>query len=167
MIDENLTVDSAREAIVNGVCYNFRKPLTHYDIASLCLHIHRVTGKFPQPFNRSTDGEERNDNQSNLKRKASDTDPENIKKRKNKVAEDSGSSVATNKDDGCNSKKSRMTWTPRLQQKFLEAIEKAGKEGNDTTSILYFSIVITQILFNIYNMATYFSGKLQLIRRSF
>ena len=164
MIDENLTVDSAREAIANGVCYNFRKPLTHCDIASLCLHIHRATSEFPQPFNNSsTEGEERNENQSNLKRKASDTDPENIKKGKNKVAEDSGSSVATNKDDGCNSKKSRMTWTPRLQQKFLEAIEKAGKEGNDTTSILYFSIVITQILFKIYNLATYFSGKLQLI----
>ena len=151
-------MDSARKAIANGVCYNFRKPLTHSDIASLCLHIHRVTGEFS-----SAEGEERNENQSNLKRKASDTDPKNIKKGKNKVAEESGSSVATNKDDGCNSKKSRMTWTPRLQQKFLEAIEKAGKEGNDTTSILYFSIVITQILFKIYNLATYFSGKLQLI----
>lgn len=137
---ENVTTDLAREALGCGVCYLFSKPLSHRDIAILWHHISRVTGKMPSSTDTTyTDiekygfchGAERNQEQRNSKRKVVTTEIENTKRRKNQIADNLNSSNDSEEEDGCNYKKSRMTWTNSLHhQKLLRAVDILGEQSN-------------------------------------
>ncbi|KAK1380837.1 hypothetical protein POM88_027581 [Heracleum sosnowskyi] len=146
LISEELTMNLAREAIGHGVCYVFSKPPIHRDISTVWLHIARVTGKMPALFDKTNSinmdtkcnpsSVARNQKQKNLKLKLINTDKEKMKRKKNPTAENFSSSSDTKKEDAHNSKKPRLTWTPDLHKKFLNALNTLGEQGAKPKTIL-------------------------------
>ncbi|KAK1380758.1 hypothetical protein POM88_027502 [Heracleum sosnowskyi] len=146
LMAEDLTTDAAREALGCGVCYLLSKPISHQDIATLWHHIYRITGEMPSSTDTTdidiekygfSDGAARNQKQGNSKRKLITAEIENARGSwKNQIAENLNSSNDTEEEDGCNSKKSRMTWTYSLHQKFLVAVNILGEQRAHPQSIL-------------------------------
>ncbi|KAK1380760.1 hypothetical protein POM88_027504 [Heracleum sosnowskyi] len=148
LISEELTNDAAREAFGDGVCYVYSKPPSHRDISKVWLHIPRVTGELPplsdmtkyidiEEDGSSTGGSAGNQKQNNLNMKLDNTDRESVKRKKNQIVENPNSSNdADQEEDSHNAKKPRLTWTPYLDDKFLQAINVLGERGARPKTIL-------------------------------
>ncbi|KAK1380841.1 hypothetical protein POM88_027585 [Heracleum sosnowskyi] len=119
LMAEDLTTDAAREAL--GWEMPSSTDTTDIDIEKYGF----------------SDGAARNQKQGNSKRKLITAEIENARGSwKNQIAENLNSSNDTEEEDGCNSKKSRMTWTYSLHQKFLVAVNILGEQRAHPQSIL-------------------------------
>ena len=128
VIAEDISMESASEALGNGVCYIFGKPPSHRDISTVWQHIPRVTGEMPGG-SRSIEGAARDRKLRNSKGKLIDTDIDNKKRTMKNTVDNSKFSNDSEETDGHNPKKPRITWTSYLHQKFLRAINILGEQS--------------------------------------
>lgn len=143
MIAEDVTIELAREAMRNGVCFLFSKPPSDGDIVSTWQHVCRVTGELPAlaDITGSVGGEECGNPGSGSSCGGAAING-NLRMEKNIINSEEENN--TDDDVGCNPKKSRMTSTAFPRGK-LKAINILGEHSKLLSEVLSCLLILIDI----------------------
>ncbi|XP_019240418.1 PREDICTED: two-component response regulator ORR26-like [Nicotiana attenuata] len=128
LMSSNVKRGMVEEAVAQGVCFFFMKPISTKKLKNIWQHVYRHQKKVSQNSenNKANNQVEVMDSTTCANKKLQDTKGKSIV---NSAEEEDHSLVSEKPMDGQQKKRRRLQWTPDLEKKFKKAVRRLGQKA--------------------------------------
>nr|XP_009774203.1 PREDICTED: two-component response regulator ARR12-like [Nicotiana sylvestris] len=128
LMSSNVKRGMMEQAVAQGVCFFFMKPISTKKLKNIWQHVYRHQKKANQKSenNKANNQVEVMDSTTCANKKMQDTKGKTIV---NSAEEEDHSLVSEKTMDGQQKKRRRLQWTPDLEKKFKKAVRRLGQKA--------------------------------------